>query len=135
MNPSARGHQGTKSFTDMHAAKLQRKEDSDSAATMDTKFYAYGEELERVEVFKYLGRLITFDDDDTHVVCGNLKKDRSTWPRISRVPRAENASPKVYGMFDQATVQAVLLYGSKTWNLSKLALGSSRASTFMWRAA
>ena len=78
-----------------------------------------------------MGCLIAFDDDDTHVVCGNLKKHRSTWSWISRVLRVENASPKVYGMFYQATVQVVLLYSSKTWNLSKLALGSSRASTFM----
>ena len=43
---------------------------------MDTTFYAYEEELERVEVFKYLGRLIAFDDDDTQAVRGNLAKAR-----------------------------------------------------------
>ena len=76
VNPTAMGSQGTKSRKGMHANKLQRKSVSNSALVMDAKFYAYGEELEKVEVFKYLGRLVTFDDDDTQVVRGNLKKAR-----------------------------------------------------------
>ena len=62
-------------------------------------------------------RLITFDDDDTQAVRGNLKKDRIVWSRISRVLRAENASARVCGMFHKATAQSVLLFGSKTWVL------------------
>ena len=44
---------------------------------MDAKCCAYGEELELVEVFKYLGRLITFNDDDIQAVRGKLKKGRA----------------------------------------------------------
>ena len=69
-------HQIAKSFKVMHAARLQRKAVSDSGVTMNVKFYTYREELERVEVFKYLGRSIAFDDDDTQAVGGNLKKAR-----------------------------------------------------------
>ena len=83
----------------MHAARLQRKAVSDSDGAMDAKFYAYGEELERVGSFKYLGRLIAFDDDDTQAVRGNLAKARRVWARISRVLRSENASDSVCGMF------------------------------------
>ncbi len=36
--------------------------------------------------------------------------------------QAENATPKMYGMFYKATVQAVLLYGSETWSLSPLSM-------------
>jgi hypothetical protein len=35
---------------------------------------AYGEELERVEVFKYLGRLIVYDDADTQAMRLKLRK-------------------------------------------------------------
>ena len=106
----------------MHAARMQRKAVSDSAVALDAKCYAYGEELERVEVFKYLGRLIAFDDDDTQAVRGNLAKARRVWAQISRVLRAENASARGYGMFYKTTVQPVLLFGSKTWVFSPATL-------------
>ena len=66
-----------------------------------------------MEVFKHLERLILFDDDDTQVVCGNLKKARRIWARILCVLRAENASARVCGMFYKATVHSVLLLRAK----------------------
>ena len=122
VNPTATGHHATKTCKVMHAARLQRKAVSDSAVALDAKFYAYREELERVEVFKYLGRLITFDDDDTQAVRGNLAKARRVWARISRILQAENASARVCGMFEQATVQSVHLFVSETWVLSPATL-------------
>jgi hypothetical protein len=86
-----------------------------------------------VEVFKYLGRLISFDDADTQAMWSNLKKARRCWARVSRVLRAENATPKISGMFYKATVQAVLLYGSETWSLSHSSM--KRLEGFHIRAA
>jgi hypothetical protein len=40
------------------------------------------------------------------------------------VLRAENASPKVCGVFYKAVVQALLLFGSETWKLSPASLKS-----------
>ncbi len=48
----------------------------------------------------------------------NLRKARGCWAWVSRVLQAENATPKMCGMFYKATMQAVLLYGSETWSLS-----------------
>jgi hypothetical protein len=39
-------------------------------------FTVYGKELERVEVFKYLGRLLAYNGNDTQAVRGNLRKVR-----------------------------------------------------------
>ncbi|KAL7524453.1 hypothetical protein ACHAXR_000579 [Thalassiosira sp. AJA248-18] len=103
---------------------VQQEATVDSALALKQKFTAYGEELERVEVFKYLGRLLTYDDNDVQAVRSNLKKARKCWARISRVLRAENASPRVCGMFYKATVQAVLRFGSETWNLTLTAMKS-----------
>ena len=89
---------------------------SDRAITR--KFTAYGEELEMVDVFKYLGRLIAMDDIDNQAIRSNMRKARKSWARVSRVLRADNASPRVCAMFYKATVQAVLLYGSESWNLT-----------------
>ncbi len=95
-----------------HAAAVRSQE------ALKRLFTAYGEELERVEVFRYLGRLIAYDDADNQAMRLNLKKAQGCWARISRVLRAENATARMFGMFYKATVQAVLLYGSETWNLS-----------------
>ena len=70
-----------------------------------------------MDAFKYLGRLVAFDNDDTQVVRRNLKKAQRIWASILRLLRAENASARVCGMFYKATVQSVLFLGSETWCL------------------
>ncbi len=74
--------------------------------------------MERVEVFGYLGRLLSQDDDDVQAVRNQLCKVRGTWARIGQVLRRENAPPRVSAEFYKAIVQSVLLYGSETWVLS-----------------
>ena len=69
----------------------------------------------RVEVFKYLGRLLAYDDKDTKAMRVNLKKAWQYWAWISFVLRAENASPE-WVVFFKATVQDVLLFVTETWN-------------------
>ena len=93
-----------------------------AAQAMGETFTAYGIELEQVEVFKYLGRLVSYDDNDARAVRHNLRKAMRSWARLSRVLRAENASPRVNGLFYKATIQAILLFGSETWNLSPSAM-------------
>ena len=100
------------------AQKEQHEAAINSARALEQRFSAYWVMLERVEVFKYLGHLLAFDDNDAQAVQANLRKARKCWARISRVLRAENASPRVCGLFYKATVQAVLLFGSETWNLT-----------------
>ena len=114
-NPLASGHERSQNCRNEMARRLQHEAARDSAIAQTQEFYAYGEELQRVEVFKYLGRLLSYDDDDAQAILGNLRKARKCWARISKVLRAENASPRVSGMFYRATVQAVLLFGSETY--------------------
>ena len=75
--------------------------------------------MEQVEVFKYPGRLVAFDDDNTRVVRGNLAKSQRVWARIFLILRAENTPARVSRMLYKANVQAVLLYGRETWCLDK----------------
>ena len=121
-SPFAAAHEQSNLCKQGAARKTQRDAAQESELALREVFQAYGEELERVEVFKYLGRLVSMDDNDVQAVRSNLKKARKCWARISRVLRAENASPRVCGMFYKATVQAVLLYGSETWNLTPSAM-------------
>ncbi len=87
-------------------------------------FMAYGEDLERTEMFKYLGQLLAYNYNDSQAMQLSLKKAHKSWVQVSRVFRAENSSPKVCGVFHKITGQAVLLFGSEMWKLSPLNLKS-----------
>ena len=51
-----------------------------------------------------------------------MRKARATWARVGQVLKSENVSPFVAARFYQAVVQAILLYGSESWVLSKTAM-------------
>ncbi len=104
-----------------------------SALALRQQFTVHGDVLERVEVFWYLGRLLSQDDDDIQAVRSQLCKARETWARIGQVLRRENAPPRVSAKFYKAIVQSVLLYGSETWVLSPAAM--ARLEGFHIRAA
>ena len=54
-------------------------------------------------------------------------------PCVSQILGAENTLPKISSKFYKALVQLVLLYSSKTWNLTKAA--KARLEGFNIRAA
>ncbi len=64
-----------------------------SQQALEHTFTAYGEELERVKVFKYLGRLIACNDNNNQAMLSNLRKAQGCWTWVSHVLRDENASP------------------------------------------
>jgi hypothetical protein len=113
-----RNHQATELCRERYKQLVQHETAATAQLALNTRFYTYGEELERVEVFKYLGRLLSYNDNNTQAMRANLAKARGCWARVSQVLRAENALPKVCGVFYKATIQAVLLFGSETWNLA-----------------
>ncbi len=80
----------------------------------EEEFTVYGDVLEQVEVFKYLGRRLSMTHNNAPAVRAQLVKARRVWARLSMVLRGENASPKVCGIFYRTVVQSVLLYGSKS---------------------
>ena len=52
----------------------------------------------------------------------NLKRARTVWARFLRMLAQEAVPAPVAGMFYQAVVAAVLLYGSESWNLPPSAM-------------
>jgi hypothetical protein len=93
-----------------------------SALALCCQFTVHGDTLEKVKVFKYLGRMMAQDDNDVQAMQHQLRKARGTWACIGQVLRSENVTPRVAAKFYKAVVQAVLLYGSKTWNLTTKAV-------------
>ena len=69
-------HQGTGECVKGHKRNLQRKVHRHSTLSLNEKFTAYRQKLERVEVFKYLGRLLTYDSNNIQDVRSNPKKAR-----------------------------------------------------------
>ncbi len=88
-------HQHTRLCQEGWDKKKQHEAAEAAWIALTRMFTAYGEDLERVEVFKYLGQLVSYNDNNSHAMWSNLKKARKSWAQVSRVLRAENASPKV----------------------------------------
>ncbi len=93
-----------------------------SALALRCQFRLHGEALEKVEVFKYLSRMMAQDNNNIQAMRHQLRKAWRTWAPVGQVLRSENTTPRVAAKFYKAVVQAVLLYTSETWNLTKAVL-------------
>ena len=84
-NPLATGHRYTQLCREGHAKKLQHQAAINSARPLEQEFSAYGGVLEKVEVvFKYLGRLLAYGDNDIQGVCLNQRKARKCWGKYRK---------------------------------------------------
>ncbi len=90
-----------------------------SALALREKYTVHGDVLEKLEVYRYLNRLLSQDDNDVQAVQSQLCKARGTWVRVGQVLCQENAPLRTRAKFYKAVVQSVLMYGSETWVLSK----------------
>ena len=104
-----------------------------SALALYQQFTVHGDVLKRVEVFRYLGRLLSQDDNDIQALRSQLRKARRMWEKVGQVLQKENSPPQVSAKFYKAIVQSVLLYGSKMWVLSPAVM--ARLEGFHIRAA
>ena len=64
-------------------------------------FRSYGEPLEHVTAFRYLGRVMTAVDDYWTTVVGKLQRERKSWGRLLRILSREWADMKVSGYFSR----------------------------------
>ena len=64
---------------------------------------------------KYLGRIVSEDDDDTPAIEANIKKAKAKWAMYKKLLTREHASRRVMGHFYKAIVQSILSYGAETW--------------------
>ena len=56
-----------------------------SALALRQQFMVCGDVLERVEVLKYLRRMMAQDDNDIQAIRVQLRKARATWARVGQV--------------------------------------------------
>ena len=113
----------------------EQKQDRQAKAE-EVKFFIDGIELEKVREFKYLGRYLSYDNNDSYCIDYNIKKARQQWNCIARLLKREGASASIMAKFYITIVQAVLLFGADSWtvtrrNLNKLQSFHRRALRFM----
>ena len=77
-------------------------------------FQAYGQPLDTVTSFKYLGRILTITDNDCPEVIVNLRKLWNIWDRLSRILGWKGPDVLALGRFYLDLVQAILLFGAET---------------------
>jgi hypothetical protein len=88
-----------------------------AALALRKLFHVEGEVLEKVDLFRYLGRILAQDDDEVWAVRHQIKNAHGIWVKVRQVLTVDNTPPKVSAKFYKAVMQSVLLYGSETWNL------------------
>ena len=109
-----RSHLATTQCTKGEERKRRQLAEEELRESSWRTFQAYGELLETVTSFKYLGWVLTAGDDKWTAVAGNLRKARKSWVQMTRILIREGADPKVSGLFFKAVVLVVLIFGAET---------------------
>ena len=94
--------------------KRRRLAEAEIRESTEMAFEVYGQQIQSVPWFTYLGRVMTAGDDDWPAVAGNLAKARKSWGRLQGILRREGAKTWILGNFFKAVVQQVLLFGAET---------------------
>ena len=80
-----------------------------------TSLKVYGQPLDMVTSFHYLGLILTMADDYLPEVIGNFQKSRRSWSHLSRILVREGVDARTSGIFYLVIVQTVLLFDTETW--------------------
>ena len=99
-------------------ARIQQEQAATAVAAPPT-FLVGTKQLNMVDEFKYLGRVVACNDSDLAACLRNLARARAKWGEISRVLQRKGASIPTTARFYMVIVSAVLLYGSETWAVTK----------------
>ena len=111
-------HEGSKTCKRMTAQRAQHEVAAAGVRAAVQRFTAYGaEELRNALWFKYLGCVMLHDNNNIPTMRWNLKRVWATWGRVSKTLTCQEVPAPVPGMFYQAVVAAVLLYGRESWGL------------------
>ena len=98
--------------------KRRRLAEAEAREISEQAYEAYGELIQNVSTFRYLGKMLTAGDDGWLVMVVNLGKAHKSWGRLSRILNREGAYPRVLGNVYKAVAQVVLLFGAETWVLT-----------------
>ena len=112
-------HLGTAQCAKGAERKRRRLAETEPRDNLERAFSAYGQPMETVTEFRYLGRLLVALENNWLAVAGNIKKVQRRWGRLARVLVREGEYTKVSRTFYIAMTQQVLPFGAETWVLTK----------------
>ena len=112
-------HQKTVTCEKVQGRRKNEDLQNKQAAAETVGFKVYGKDLEQVKDFRYLGRTINNNDDDTDCIHTQIKKARKQWNSLSKILKNEGSNAKTMAKFYMAVVQAVLLYGAESWTITE----------------
>ena len=76
-------HLGTVQCVKGAERKRRRLAETETRENLDQAFSAYGQPMEKLTEFRYLGRLLTATDNDWTSVVGNIKNAWIIWGRLA----------------------------------------------------
>ena len=82
-------HLGTAQYAKGAERKRRRLAETETRENSEGAFHAYGQPMEAVLEFWYLGQILTVTDENWPAVAGNIKKARRIWRRIVCLLRSE----------------------------------------------
>jgi exonuclease III len=126
-------HLASRACRSMAARRAAFAQIDNNKKVIRSTFYVNSSPIENVSKFLYLGRYLSADDSDDVAIWQDIVKARYRWHRCGRVLSSLGATPRIMARFYLAIVQAILLYGSETWNISQRSL--RRLETFHHRCA
>ena len=121
--PDVRKYRGSQLCRRAKERERKRRQEEENRKAATTIFTINGRPVENVKEFKYLGRVLS-DDDDWPAMRANIKKARKRWGQVAQILSREGAATGTMAYFYKAVVQAVLLYGAESWVITDR----------MWRA-
>ena len=85
---------------DMGAERKRRRlAEEEFTESTERAFDTYGDPLENVTAFRYLGRAMKAGYDDWPTEEGNIHRERKSWGRLLRILSREGADLKLSGHF------------------------------------
>ena len=94
---------------------ITRMAEEEARAGAVTKFQDYDRPLETVLQLKYLGILLTENDDEWPVVIAKIHKSRNIWSHLDQILGREGADNRMLGSFHAAVIQAILSEQAPTY--------------------
>jgi hypothetical protein len=82
-------------------------------------FFVGEDATERVTKFRYLGRILSQDDNDLSAYVRNIQRAKAKWTAVFKVLKSEGASKKSFARFYLVIVSTVLLCESNTWVVTR----------------